>query len=312
MIEFSDDDLIDYVLGTAGKRAPEIARRESEDEELAAQISIMAAMIGRESPGRTRNEADCQTPNRLRHLLRRVRDLLRRNLVAACLGVVLLICAGGVWAAWSIVNQPLLEDHFRRRSFDSLRWLAPRPRVKPEMGFMRLINRGYLVTQQEFEGPIDLRFRWKWIDLSENPKYSEDLVVALRTTGVPSDNRAFEITDGVCIRFVTYEGIVRIALPPPAPSPEDPPESIRVTPRGSVPMPSDAWHDVRITDDGLTIAVYITGPELPPENAKKPILKVAWAPPTKGHQIAFYNRELLAFSSHESHITDVVVRKLDP
>src|SRR5262249_4181982 len=155
---------------------------------------------------------------------------------------------------------------------DSTRWSAPRPRVRPDLGFMRLVNRGYLVTEQEFEGPIELRFRWKWIDLAEDPQYSEDLTVALRTTGTPRPNRPYEIEDGVCIRFMTYAGKVSLGRSPPGPTPEFPPGTKTITPEGTVPMPSDVWHDVRITDDGLTIAVYITGPELPQENATKPIL----------------------------------------
>jgi hypothetical protein len=312
MTDFSDDDLIDYVLGTAGERTAEIERKANADEELAAQISIMSGMIGREIPGGAKPENLSQSKGRLKLFLRRFAGLFRRNLVAACLGIAVMLVASGVWAAWTFRHQPLLEDHFRRRSFDSTRWLAPRPRVRPETGFMRLINRGYLVTKQEFEGPIDLRFKWKWIDLAEDPQYSEDLTVALRTTGTPRAEPSFEIQDGVTIRFMTYDGKVRVSPPPPGPTPDNPPESQTATRKGSVPMPSDAWHDVRITDDGLTIAVYITGPELPAENATKPIIKVAWPHPTKGHQIAFYNRELLSFASHESHITDVVVRKLDP
>jgi hypothetical protein len=269
-------------------------------------------MIGREIPGKETSAELARSDGRFKLLVRRFASLFRRNLLAASLGLGLVIFASGVWAAWTFTHQPLLEDHFRRKSFDAQRWLAPRPRVRPEMGFMSLINRGYLVTKQDFEGPIELRFRWKWIDLAENPQYSDDLTIALRTNGTPRAEPSFEIQDGVTIRFMTYAGMVRLSPPPPGPTPDDPPQDKCATPKGSVPMPSDAWHDVLITDDGLTIAVYITGPELPAENATKPIIKVAWPHPTKGHKIAFYNRELLAFASHESHITDVVVRKLVP
>lgn len=309
MSAFTDEELIDYVLGAPGARVEDIERQAAVDEELAAQIAIMLGMCGRDVPGPIRDEEGIRRQSRWKQTLQSLKRFFRKNLVAACLAVGLLSVAGGAWAVWSITHRPLLEDHFQRRSFDSTRWSAPRPRVRPEQGFIRLINRGYLVTQQEFEGPIEIRFRWKWVDLAENPPYSEDLTVALRTTGEPKPNRPYEIADGVCVRFITYDGTVRLGPTPPVPSPDDPPESRRITPRGSVPVPSDSWHDVRITDDGLTIAVYITGPELPPENATAPIIKVDWPHPTKGHKIAFYNREMLEWAAHESHITDIVISR---
>ncbi|CAN5392266.1 hypothetical protein BH10PLA2_BH10PLA2_23690 [soil metagenome] len=312
MSSFTDDELIDYVIGKDGARGDEIAVAAAADEELAAQLALMRMMSGRPVIKFPVDAPPAEIVSGIRALAVDWKRHRRKTLVAAAVAAIVTFVAGGVWAGWSYLHRPLLEDHFLRRTFDSLRWAAPRPQVRPEYVYIKLTNRGYLVTQQEFEGPIELSFRWRWLDLAENPLYSDNLTVTLRTTGEPSEESPFNIKDGVMVVFSTYDSRVMVTGKPIADPPGVPHVIQRRTEMGQVPMPSERWHDIRIRDDGTTIQVFVSGPELPSENAKKSVLSVSWPLKERGRKIAFFNREMLKWAAHESHITDVVVRTLRP
>ncbi len=292
MTEFTDDDLLDFVRGRPSPHTEAIAAQERADEEFAAELAVIRLMTG--AADRTASPAPGCVAS--------ARAWLHRYPRVAAAVLLLAFLGSGAWAGWAYVHRPLFEDHFRRRTFDANRWLAVRPQLRQEYGYMKLTNRGYLVTRPEFDGPIELSFRWRWVDLTENPLYSDDLTVVLRTTGTPEPAMPYEVQDGVKIRFMSYGSRVIVMTP-----------AIRSgvsTPPGAVWMPPDAWMDIRIIDDGQTVTVYVSGSENGGRDPAQPVLVAQRPEAGTLHRIAFYNRELLAMTPHESHITDVVVRSL--
>lgn len=296
MTPFTDDELIDFVFGRQTERTADIARQAAVDEELAAQLDIMRALSGIPAPS---PPITLPVPCRPRTWSRSLRR------VAAA--VIALLMLGGVsWAAWFVLHTPpLLHDNFNDRWLNLLLWQVPRPTVREEGGYIVLVNRGYLVTEAEYPGPIDLTFRWRWRDLGGWPAFSDTLTVVLRTTGRPLEARPHEVADGIAVQFNAVGGFIGIRRMPLQDGPR-----MATTPDAAVPLPAGEWHDIRITDDGETIAVYVQGPSITPHRQDEPILQVACPDTSNAHRIALYNRERLADVPHESHVDDFFLRRL--
>lgn len=209
---------------------------------------------------------------------------LRLRWVAAAL---VIAAASLAWAGWRLAASPaLVEDHFDGRRLDSRLWRCERERVKQENGYLRLTNRGYLVTQREFPGPISIHFRWRYLDLGEQPLYQDHLTVVLRTTGLPRPKYPFEVQDGVLVQFDAVAGMAKIVFGP------DRTTKYATRPEEAGFLP-DTWYDVRITDDGATVRVYCTGPGMPARRPGTPLLEGQCADGAKTRHVAFYNRELV-------------------
>ena len=152
----------------------------------------------------------------------------------------------------------------------------------------------------------DIRFRWKWIDLTGDVHYRDELIVAIHTQGVPLSQHSFEATDGIAVRLNATSGNFRIdRLGTPY-------TLIRSTPPSSFPLAADQWYDVRITDDGETVSLYVTEHGRDDASKDRPVLQVKVDGRGPGHHIAFYNRERIAAASHESWIDDVEIYRFDP
>lgn len=298
MTDFTDDELIAFVLGRPAERAADIRRRAEEDTEFAAELAVMRAVCGVSAvpivvPGRPRWPAG-------------PRKVLRRLTAAA---VALCMLGSVSWGAWYMLHTPpLLQDNFNDRWVNLELWQTPRPIVREEGGHLALVNRGYLLTDKEFPGPIDLRLRWRWRDLAGWPQYSDSLTVVLRTAGRPLDVHPYLTGDGIAIDFKAADGTVSIS----GPLVRGVRPVLAHTPPAAAPLPAGEWHSIRVTDDGDTIAVYLYGPAVPPREKDAPLLTVRCPDDAAAHRIALYNRERVADVPHESHIDDVIVRRLAP
>lgn len=319
MTPFTDDELIAYVLGQPVARAEEITRAAAHDEELAAQIDIMRALSGRP-----------ETPAPVPPLT--VSQRTGRRISAAAAAVLLI--GGLFWLARQPQVNALADEVHQTRSqlsererevdqlkeklleatdtgwFDSKMWLPPPDwikagGVKAEPGHCRLVNRGYLITRPDFPHPIELNLDWKWVQLGILPQYADFLTIVLRTSGEPERQSPYEIHDGVAIRFVAWAGTVSIWR-----LGENPARDVK-TEHGKLPMPADAWHRIRVTDDGETIAVYVSGPAIKPDREAKPVLTARVPGKFAGRKIAISNRELTAGIPHESYVRKLSIRTLE-
>ncbi len=293
MSEFSDEDVIRYVLGEATPEAAAALRtRAANDKELAATLELLS------SCGPTSFATVSRPPRRRRYSPTGARRI--------ALALIAAFAASGLaWAGWvALMPKPLLEDNFNSGWGDISKWKTPRRSVKVEGGHVRLFDRGYLVTLKEYSEPIDLRFRWRWTDLAGDFHYRDELTVALRTSGNPKPVYYFEATDGVTVKLNAYCGTVTIS------SSGDEHIPFAHTEHGAIALPAEQWHDVRITDDGETIAVYVSGGNFGAEAARKPIISAKVPSTQMKRHIAFYNRERLASASHESWLDDIVIRRL--
>ena len=91
----------------------------------------------------------------VRHWLRRV------GVIFVCFVGI----SGHTAAAVAILRTPpLLADNFNDGWLDVRLWKVGRRSVMEENGYVRLMNRGLLITQKEFTDPISVDFDWKWID----------------------------------------------------------------------------------------------------------------------------------------------------
>lgn len=293
MSAFTDDDLLDYVFGLCTPEAAKaIEQQAAIDPNLSTQISLVRSVATYESSS---------SPSKRPAWSRLARFLFqRRSLVAVG---VLVFLTGGAWTAWYfLVGPPLLSDNFNDEWFNATLWHSERPEVREENGYLSLMNRGSVVTQHDYPGPIVVSFDWKWIDHSSFPLYSDDLCVVLRTSGKHREKYSHEIVDGVVIRFFTYDGRVRIDSPPQS--------RVDQTEKGVLPIPANQWHRVRITDDGEEIAVYITGPQIDERYRNTPVLRARCPGEFENHKIAIYNRELVGKAVHESRIDNFEIRTL--
>lgn len=287
----NDMDLISYVLGDA---TPDVATaiegRTAIDPEFAAEVAVLRSLAG--TPAEL---PPSPTPKR-----RRFR--VRKSVLAILL---LLLTATAAYAGYVLTRTPpLLEDSFSSQTVSYNNWERKlgRAGVRAEKGHLRLLNRGSVVTRQEFEGPIEVSFDWRWLDLGTHPHYAETFHVVLNTHGLHEDQHPFQITDGFTIDFNCVAHAVHMGL-------VHGPYSLHAAP-DSTPFPSDEWHHVRIVDDGVSISVFITGPAIDPKYEEQPVLVAT--PPSRpsGRRIAFFNREYVAGINHESNIDNVVVRSL--
>jgi hypothetical protein len=232
------------------------------------------------------------------------RSTLARRLLklAACVTLVFVV-SGLAYAGYAWWTAPLFADDFKSGWFDSRKWRAPPEIIKeggvfPEKGHIRLINRGYLVTNQEFKEPIEISFEWRWSQLGLLPQYADDLTVVLRTTGKAKRHRTYEVEDGVVIRFVSFAGSIFISSGPP----ERALYGNVNPPLLTIPLPAEEWHRIRVTDNGETIAVFVSGPAIPEQQWSEPLVKLATHYRGLANHVAVYNRELVAGIPHESSI----------
>lgn len=295
----SDDDhskLIAYVMGDAPPAVvSEIERQAASDPELAAELSILRALSipargGELSPGKKGSLS----------LFRRrwIRSL------AAGIGVLFLL-GGASWAGYELLRTPpLFEDSFSSRTFSRSKWAVylGRAGYRAEKGHLTLLNRGSVVPEMEFDGPIEIEFDWRWIE-QDTAWYAENLDVAIRTSGRHDEERPYGIVDGIVVQLSCVKHNVSVMGTDNQVGIES---SI-----DSTPFPAGEWHHVRIVDDGRSISVYVSGPSIDPKYRREPVVEyvpLTW--PTE-RRIAFYNREYLASTNHESHIDNVVIRALD-
>src|SRR4051794_18994048 len=66
-----------------------------------------------------------------------------------------------------------------------------------EVGHLRLNNRGSIRTTQEFPGPIEIEFDWRWIDLAGDSLYRDTLTVVLHSSGEHAKQHPFAVVDGL-------------------------------------------------------------------------------------------------------------------
>jgi hypothetical protein len=295
MNDVTPSDLIAYALGRATlEQARRVERRARDDEDTAWQLECLTAVSGLYGLGPKATKAT-RGPSRLRRLL------TRRSAIAA--GVALVV-GGGAWAAYeALAPRPLMEDNFNGNWLDPNKWHTARPSTRAEHGYLRLNNRGSVVTTREFPGPVEIGFDWRWIELNGHISYRDTLTVAVHTSGRHAATHPYRVLDGLEVSIEAHAGHVGIA------SPTDP-DFGEATPQGSLPMPDGKWHHVRILDDGASITIYLSGPEIDPKYDGKPVFTAKYEGTFAKHHIAIYNREPVAESIHESHIDNFYVKKL--
>jgi hypothetical protein len=297
MRDLDDVDLLHYVLGDAPQEiACAIEARAAADREFSARVGILGAGL-----------PSAKEPSHSRRRLRRV--LPRGRLLAASL-LVATVLGGAAWAAWAaLAPHPLFEDHFRGRGLDNEKWDPSLGRrwVSQEDGYLRLVNRGIRVTRQEFREPIEVTLDWRWRDLAGDPEYAEDFCVALRTSGKHLQKHPYEVMDGVIIKFSCRGNCVDLVSRADRSLHE-------LSPLNGTKFPPDAWHHIRITDDGETIAVYLAGPEIEAKYATTPVVRARshadFGDAGTPFHIAVYDRELVSEAEHESDVAHFVVGRL--
>lgn len=309
------DDLLDFAAGRADRKALSRLRRQLANpaSDLSRQLSETASgpesdeapeTIAGDGPTGDGETRDSTPPGDRRPApqSRKGRGWKRTTLlVLAATGAL----SGLGFATWEVFFAPktLMQDNFNRGPLDARLWDKKLCRGKVGIvdGYVRLRNRGSIVTMQEFPGPIEVIFDWRWIDVDEEPHYTDILKVVLHTSGGHSPGRPFEITDGLVVELNSVGGLVRMHREP---GPEV------LTPESRVAFSPGKWYRVRVTDDGAELAVYVSGPNIDPKDWKTPVLRFPHTGGFTQHRVAIYNRERAGEADHESHIDNFVIREL--
>lgn len=289
-----------YLLGQS---TPDVCKaieyRQDTDEAFATEVSFVRAFLHvEEEPHPASSSFTVPQSSNIR------RKKSSRWLWRCAAGILIGICSLGMaWAGWELIRvKPLLEEHFHDNWGDLDLWRTPRRAVKVADGHVRLIDRGYLATTKEFPVPIKLTFRWQWNDLAGDFLYRDILSIALRTSGIPRQEHAFEISDGIVVVINATSGRVGIT--------ESGPRNDALKQSKKLKLPPHVWHDITITDDGSTIRVYVAAPHISQEESEKPVLEFSTPIKGNGHHIAFFNREPLARASFESWLDDILIQQL--
>jgi hypothetical protein len=298
MSTITEQELVAFVLGDAPtdlQQRIELASRS--DGLFAAKLSAIEEF-------KPLNMDDVPSVVHFDKRARRGRSRSARRMLAIAL-VVFGICGIG-WAGYEIARTPpLFNDSFGHRTVEYDKWHPHlgRKGVSAEEGYLRLVNRGSVVTRREFNEPVEITFEWRWIDLGQWPLYSEILHVMLRTTGEHDLESPFEAKDGVCIGFNTVSNSVSVMAPGR--------KVLESTTGDAAHLPSGTWHRIRILDDGKQVSVFVEGPNVEAKSKKTPLLVVPIPDGLPGKRIGFHNREYVAGINHESHIDNIEVRRLD-
>lgn len=284
----SDEEMFAFLEGSLPSERRQLLEQATlTDASVRVRLDLMAAIAGVSLIPHT--PAVARSPQRG----------WNRALIAMC---VLFVVATVGWGAYVFfVEPPLLHDNFNDNWIDPEKWKVARRPVHEQDGHLRLNNRGSIVTQAEFREPIDLRFRWRWIDLVGDTQYRDTLTVALRTSGEHAPKHSYEVLDGILVVFQAHAG--RISL------------YSRSFPDGNpaspvMPMAADTWFDIRITDDGENVAVYIKGPNIDPSFWERPAVVGHFPGKYVKRHVAIYNREIVAGALHESHVDDVRLERM--
>ncbi len=282
----------------------QIESRIKNDKEFAAQVEI-----GRMIVGHWKDDLEGEGPRVDRNgpLSRKWGSMAVKGLIIV--SAVILISAT-VYAANVLFDSTIFYDSFRSKTFDRSRWKTPPDiivnqggGVRPEAGFVRLVNRGYLQPDRTFPAKISIEFEWQWNWLGLDPLYSDHLTVALRTNAIPNPDFFYEVSDGIVIKFDASTHAVSISGADG--------NQMEITEGSTVRMPHDEWHNIKITDDGNIVSVFIDGPEIVNKHHNKPVVTLRKARTSSdGFGIVVYNRELQQFP-HESCIRSFRVRTLE-
>lgn len=312
MNAFAHMDLVSHVLGDADA---ELSRRIDEaagaDPILAAKLEYLRQAAQEErflaaAPEPAPHQEAAEGAMSAAPVLTAIRKPRwrgwRRAAVAAGIAFALV---GVIYGGYQLLKPgPLLWDDFNDGWLDSRLWRAGRRSVKEMDGHVQLLNRGSLRTMEEFREPIAIQFKWRFLDHGGDNLFAENLSVALRTSGRHAPGHPFEIQDGVRIELNGMGGAVKARVF------GETEEQPLYSPDGMVPLAADAWHDVRVTDDGKTISVYLRGGSVPEGFWENPVLTYTPRHQPRGYHIAVFNRERLSDVVHESHLDDFRIDRL--
>ena len=306
MSRVTDEMLIMYL---ARQLSPEDAHDlESElarDAELAAKLQLIEDFSGLRISNVRRGWRKSFVP--FRSLVAAVRETFQHHPV--WISVALIVIGAGVTGASLnlLFHAPLLQDDFNDNWFDSRIWLPPplhgkNQGVRETDGHLKLVNRGFLISKQEFNEPIDVSFDWRFSELGLNPVYADHLAVMVRSSGQANPVYPFEIEDGVRIHFNAWTGVVALV--------EESGKQLVTTVPGAVKMAAETWYHIRITDDGERVVVYLNEGKGNARRDAKPVIEGLFPKSNRSGHLVFYNRELVGGIPHESFIDDIVVQAL--
>lgn len=292
MIE--DHEIAAYLLGDAPEDVRARVRAAAEgDPDLREQLAALGPLASEAPVSPAPVVAPAVRP-------RRWRPWGRPTVVAA--GVVVAV-SGVVWGGYELLRTPpLLQDSFGKRTIEYRTWhpRLGRKGVSAEDGYLRLLNRGSVVTRREFDVPIEIEFDWRWIDHGQWPLYAEVLSVGLRSTGRQQEEHDYRLKDGFVVEFNCVEHSVRAVA-------ADDMVVVSTSGPDSVPFVPGEWYHVRIADDGAAVSVFVTGPSVDQKYKTQPVLTAPFPSGLTGKRVAFYNREYTAKTNHESQVDNIVI-----
>lgn len=188
------------------------------------------------------------------------------------------------------VSHAAFTDEFSGKELDATHWKVGRESVKLIDQSIALTNRGYLVTTHEYPTGIDIALDWKWIDRTGPRGYEDTLEVVLRSSGLPRAARAYDVVDGLIIKFSAINGTVLVYTRPDE-------VQLHATPTKTIHVPPNLWHRIRIVDQNDRLHVSF---------AHKQVLSIPLSLKTDRAHVAIYNREMVA-GTHESRVDNVTI-----
>lgn len=298
MNEFSTQDYLDYLRGQSSPElAAAIESAHKADAEVAFRLDTLRSMIGLPLP----SSQPVVGPSPLRANSRRYWGKVALCAVPLLLGVGFLLASYLGYFKQTTIPQrfPAVERDNEPRHFTKV--VIARPGVVVHRHGYILIDRGSLVTYEDYSAPYEVRFDWRWIDHPGDTRFPEILSVVLHTAGQHSLNAPFSIPDGLHVLFLTANGQVRVAS-----SIGNRP--IAHTPEYAVRLSAGEWNTIRVVDDGREISIFVN--PRGEKESQQPLLSVRDQGPFLKHRVAVYNREAAGDRPHESHIANFRVRSL--
>lgn len=287
MADFTTRQLLDYLRGRA---SPELSGRISQAAREDGDVAFRLEMLRDNLPKPT-----ARTPSNLKVYA-----------VVFSVGIATGLAAAVAYFAATVPHGTTEETPRQDKTTEPLkaagiftRLEVGRPTVRFEKDYTVLLNRGSIVTVDEFPVPYEVSFDWRWLDLLGNSDYPEILNVILHTAGTHSKKDPFRMADGMDITFRCASGFINIINPKS--------DLVGKTAEQAVDLSEGQWHSVRVVDDGKQIEVFVFPKGKEPGKA---VLAAPYQWVFQKHRIAIYNREFRDDRPHETHIANFTVRAL--
>jgi hypothetical protein len=217
-----------------------------------------------------------------------------KNLTSAAFVAALLLCGVVLSTACAQEKNTLTEDF---TSVEGSRWTVELPlpgsSLQVKKSELMMANRAYIVSKQDFAGPLELSLKWTHKDNDGGRLYADAFQLTLHSSGGLQGGGTRELKDGVQVRLTPGTGLLQITQVVKGEVTELFRQYLELekdeTKQAWPPLSGEDWYHIKIKDDGAKISASVSknnGDPFIAGEGKYDAKKIT------GHKIVLGNREI--------------------